>query len=301
MSDQATTTTKPSTWGITPDENTPAGTKIRNIHTEMVGTMTTPPTMHGTLGWDAFGAETFGETDSFRIWDPAYHADDPAPAYTGRTLRVLIKKDGAVGLLGWGLTPEQADEVIDQDHGDDVRVWAEDDPGQVPADTGYPVGDHPLVKPYAHRIAAPQMLWDSYMGVEPEATAEMFTRAAELVRTQGHNAYGNDDPNPGISISQALRAVAHARLDAEQFGYVGPHHVDELVDELENRLAGVLYLLGQAQGKPMNAMSGVPFTWEHGTAEHFPNAYHGQADIVRLLTLAAAMAELVGATWPPTA
>lgn len=159
---------------------------------------------------------------------------------------------------------------------------------------------------YQHRTARPSWLWDSYLGVDPAATAVIFKRAAELVAHDGHNAYNGSgdhcDPDPGISIEAALRAAASAHLDREEFGYQRAWEVGELVDELLNRLAAVLYLLGQVRGTPLGHMSGVPFSWESNPAEWYPKpAYHDAADIVRVLNLASAMIELVHATWPATA
>jgi len=69
-----------STSGVIPDENTPAGTKLRNIHTEIIGSLTSyhkgSNPAYDSVGWDAFGKESFGHPASFRIYDPAYYDDD---------------------------------------------------------------------------------------------------------------------------------------------------------------------------------------------------------------------------------
>lgn len=77
---------------------------------------------------------------------------------------------------------------------------------------------------------------------KPASPADLLTRAANLIWQQGYNPAAPHDPGPGYSLSSALCAVTSCDPSGR--------HTD-LCEELHRRVAGYLYLTGQATaGRP---------------------------------------------------
>lgn len=96
-------------------------------------------------------------------------------------------------------------------------------------------------------------VWQSRAGDTPTGLAALYRDAAQRIRASGYDAaVGSGDfyeGHKGISIQVALRHAAEtcgAQTQGE--GIFGPYTVGDVADlaeELETRLAAVLYLTGQ--------------------------------------------------------
>ena len=164
--------------------------------------------------------------------------------------------------------------------------------------------------PAADRIAPFTTLWDSYTGETPANIAMLFGRAADQIEQEGYDRYSKteDESSTGITLFEALEQVAreHVTLSAPIYTassvFLSPEMVKadtaSLKDELERRLVGVLFLTGQAYAvTPHSATTEVLWGWTRDAATwHKVGArYRGQAHIVALLRLAAAMTAAIDA------
>ncbi len=94
--------------------------------------------------------------------------------------------------------------------------------------------------------------WRSRAGDTPAGLAALYRDAAQRIRTCGYDAataHGGYEGSHGISITTALRQAAETY--GEQTcgeGIFGPYtgaDAADLAEELETRLAAMLYLTGQ--------------------------------------------------------
>ena len=141
-------------------------------------------------------------------------------------------------------------------------------------------------------------LWDSYTGENAKATAGMLARAAELIDERGHNPYPEyEDSGPGLSIRGALEAAA-AEFITAAYQLTEPHWAADLADELETRLAGVMYVAGICRRRTnVQDVNDAAVGWERSHYEWpaHPRRSPRKNDVVRLLKLAAACAAAVDA------
>lgn len=136
-------------------------------------------------------------------------------------------------------------------------------------------------------------LWDSYTGENAKAAAGMFARAAELIDERGHEAYPEyEGSGPGLDIRGALEAAV-AEFITAAYHLTGPHWAGDLADELETRLAGVMYVAGICRRRTgVQDVNDAVVGWERSHYEWpgQPSRRPGKNDVVRLLKLAAACA-----------
>lgn len=113
----------------------------------------------------------------------------------------------------------------------------------------------------------------------------MYLQAAELIQETGYAAFDDYEGEQGISICTALRQTAEAYIAANQ-----PVPLDyyNLADELEARLAAVLYLTGMVTSRTsIRDLSDVVNNWER--------RFHGGAsvDLVQAVAVLRTAAALV--------
>jgi hypothetical protein len=153
------------------------------------------------------------------------------------------------------------------------------------------------------RIKPPSNLWESYTGEDAEVIGVLFNRAAELLQREGYDRYSKteDETSVGRTIFEALTYVAteHVTTSAARYvnsaAFLAPdmvkRDVEALTEEMELRLDGVLLVTGQAQSLPMSGLDSLLWAWTRDVAHwrgHHAQ-YRGQADVIRLLKLAAVM------------
>lgn len=150
----------------------------------------------------------------------------------------------------------------------------------------------PASSPASSHTVRPSTLWDSYTGTSSQVISVLFSQAANELATRGYDSYADQTENPeGITIRQALETVitqyisrAHHPANHNVF----PTLIRDMLEEMERRLTGVLYILGTARSDRADEQL---FSWTMSAAgwDRGRGLYHGQADAVRLLKLAAVM------------
>jgi hypothetical protein len=95
-------------------------------------------------------------------------------------------------------------------------------------------------------------VWQSRAGDTPAGLAALYREAAQRIRTCGYDAAtatGDYEGSHGININTALRQAAETHgAQTRGEGIFGPYtaaDAADLAEELETRLAAVLYLTGQ--------------------------------------------------------
>ena len=149
--------------------------------------------------------------------------------------------------------------------------------------------------------------WQSRAGDSPAGFAALYRDAAQRIRASGYDAAtvtGDYEGSHGISITTALRLAAetygaHTRGE----GIFGPYtaaDATDLAEELETRLAAVLYLTGQLTYRTgIRDLSDQVATWEtdlprvEGT---WPTRYrwHTQDEALAVLETAAVLCDALG-------
>ncbi len=141
--------------------------------------------------------------------------------------------------------------------------------------------------------ARPVTLWKSRAGDTPAQLAACYRKAAAIITTLGYDpatASGAYEGQHGASITTALRTAASMCAGT-------PADVADLAEELETRLAGVLYLTGQEWWRTgVRDMSAVPAHWEDCASRvNEPGfRYPTQDEAVAVLGLAARLIEATG-------
>jgi hypothetical protein len=140
-------------------------------------------------------------------------------------------------------------------------------------------------------------LWRSEFNAEPAELAGVFDAAAAILAA-GWDKHGDDGP----TIRGALAAAAAAHLDsmAQHIGARAEDDAAWLANELELRLAGVLYVCGKAtKSSNIRDLNQTAADFEH-SSDHFNGVsfeYHTQAEVVCLLKMAAVMTAAAGMSY----
>jgi len=92
--------------------------------------------------------------------------------------------------------------------------------------------------------------------------AGMYLQAADKIAEYGYSPYPDYEGETGISICGALLATAQAHMAAAgRF----PWSDGDLTEELETRLAAVLYLTGKVRTRTsIRDFTDIPANWERG-------------------------------------
>jgi hypothetical protein len=150
-------------------------------------------------------------------------------------------------------------------------------------------------------------VWQSRAGDTPGGLAALYRDAAQRIRTCGYDAAtatGDYEGSHGISITTALRLAAEtcgAQTRGE--GISGPYtaaDAADLAEELETRLAAVLYLTGQLTHRTgIRDLSDQVAAWESDLPRMvgcWPARYrwHAQDEALAVLETAAALLDALG-------
>ena len=134
--------------------------------------------------------------------------------------------------------------------------------------------------------AAKVTVWQHRDDDPPAAFAALYRHAAQLILDRGYDPYDDYERAEGISIGTALRLAAAARV-------TDPRDVADLAEELETRLAGVLYVTGQAFYRTgIRDLSDTATSWERASVRIYASLKHRsrtQAEATAVLELAASM------------
>jgi hypothetical protein len=139
-------------------------------------------------------------------------------------------------------------------------------------------------------------IWQSRAGDTPAGLAALYRDAARRIRTCGYDGAtvtGDYEGSHGISITTALR---HAAMQRDQ----NTADAADLTEELETRLAAVLYLTGQLTYRTgIRDLSDQVAAWENdlpAVAGSWPVRYrwHTQDEAVAVLETAAALLDTLG-------
>lgn len=145
-----------------------------------------------------------------------------------------------------------------------------------------------------------------YPEVTPAVLLELYRAAAALITHRGYNAYDEQHyaGERGISIGHALRIAAKLYLlrqadaqdiDSQEIRRTIDRDTEDLAEDLETRLAAVLYVLGQQHNRTgIQDLAGRVAAWELG---HDDISRHvDQAQACALLEHAAGIYAMIGAT-----
>jgi hypothetical protein len=140
-------------------------------------------------------------------------------------------------------------------------------------------------------VAITPTVWASRAGDTPAALAALYRAAAQRIRTTGYDACevtGPYEGQQGISICTALRQAAMQRDQ-------NTADAADLAEELETRLAAVLYLTGQLTYRTgIRDLSDCVAGWERDLPQvegSWPVRYrwHTQDEALAVLETAAAL------------
>jgi hypothetical protein len=134
--------------------------------------------------------------------------------------------------------------------------------------------------------AAEVTIWQSRDELTPADFAALYRQAAEIIRTRSYDQYDEYEGAEGVSITTALRLAAAER-------HADPRDAADLTEELETRLAGVLYVTGQAFYRTgIRDLSDTVASWERASVRVYASTKHRsrtQAEAAAVLEAAAAM------------
>jgi hypothetical protein len=138
----------------------------------------------------------------------------------------------------------------------------------------------------ARDLAAEVTVWQSRTDDTPADLAALYRRAAEIIRVRGYDPYDDYEQATGISMTTALNLAAAGHV-------TDPRDVADLAEELETRLAGVLYVTGQAFYRTgIRDLSDTAASWERASVRVYASTKlrsRTQAEATAVLELAAAM------------
>ena len=151
-------------------------------------------------------------------------------------------------------------------------------------------------------------VWQSRDRGHPASLAALYRDAAQRIRARGYDAaVGGGDfyqGHQGISIQVALRQAAAAHgAQTRGEGIFGPYteaDVADLAEELETRLAAVLYLTGQRTYRTgIQDLSDQVAAWEAGLPSDVSRPgvhyrWHTQDEALAVLETAAALCDALG-------
>ena len=126
----------------------------------------------------------------------------------------------------------------------------------------------------------------------PADFAALYRHAAEIIRTSGYDPYDDYEYAHGVSIGTALASAAMARTRDSA-------DASDLTEELETRLAGVLYVTGQAFYRTgIRDLSGTVASWERTSVRIYASTKYRsrtQAEAAAILETAAEMLTVISA------
>jgi len=126
----------------------------------------------------------------------------------------------------------------------------------------------------------------------PADFAALYRCAAEIIRDRGFDPHDDYEDARGISIGAALKLAASAVRDDSR-------DIADLAEELETRLAGVLYVTGLAFYRTgIGDLSDTAASWERTSVRIYASSKHRsrtQAEAVAVLETAAAMLAVISA------
>ena len=129
-------------------------------------------------------------------------------------------------------------------------------------------------------------LWQSRDGLTPADFAALYRQAAEIIRARGYDRYDEYEHASGVSIGTALALAAAAHV-------TDPRDAADLTEELETRLAGVLYVTGQAYCRTgIRDLSDTVASWERASVRVYASTKYRsrtEAEAAAVLEAAAAM------------
>ena len=133
-------------------------------------------------------------------------------------------------------------------------------------------------------------IWQSRTEDTPADLAALYRRAAEIIRDRGYDPYDEYEHAQGISIGAALKLAASAVRDDWR-------DVADLAEELETRLAGVLYVTGQAFYRTgIRDLSDTVASWERSHVRIYASTRlrsRTQDEATAVLETAAAMLTMI--------
>ena len=132
----------------------------------------------------------------------------------------------------------------------------------------------------------PAAVWQSRDDTAPADLAALYRHAAQLIVDRGYDPYDEYEGAKGISIPTALHLAASGHV-------TDPRDAADLTEELETRLAGVLYVTGQAFYRTgIRDLSDAVGSWERTSVRVYASTKlrsRTQAEAVAVLETAAAM------------
>lgn len=138
-------------------------------------------------------------------------------------------------------------------------------------------------------------VFDSCNLLTRDQVADLFKRAAQVIRDGGWTAYPDYEGTEGHDIRGALREAAVQFIWVTYARAPRDGEARDFADELEARLAGVLLMAGTSRRSSTNTNSVYDFEtelvrdWRTAQSQH-----RTEADVIALLTLAA---QVVCLTW----
>jgi hypothetical protein len=130
----------------------------------------------------------------------------------------------------------------------------------------------------------------------------IYLQAADEIGRRGYSPFSEYEGELGICIGQALKYAAAAHIEAAitSGAALGTWNwdVDDLAEELETRLAAVLYLTGRAGARTnIRDFPDTVYSWERNSyhnrtdraLKHGQYGYPSQDDAIALLKAAAAI------------
>lgn len=106
-------------------------------------------------------------------------------------------------------------------------------------------------------------VWTERWELAPADFAHLYAASADRIRHIGYNAYGSEYGETGISISDAIKFSATLYVSNNP----GRYFPEDLAEEAETRLAGIMYLLGLvARRTNIDDFTNTLASWERGAA-----------------------------------
>jgi hypothetical protein len=140
------------------------------------------------------------------------------------------------------------------------------------------------------------IMWTACMSETPAQVARLLLQAADYITGQGydpHGSYGNYSGSEGTNITDAVKYAITAHAAAAGITVDGHADIEELTEQIETRLAGIMYATGAAARRTsILDISDTVAHWELGRADmHTATA----EEAVGLLKTAATMLAALGA------
>jgi hypothetical protein len=146
-------------------------------------------------------------------------------------------------------------------------------------------------------LADKPAIWQCRNDTAPADFAALYRHAAQLIRARGYDPYDDYADAAGISIGTALRKAAEAYdANIRPAGSLPGRDeacIADLTEELETRLAGVMYVTGQAFYRTgIRDLSDTVAGWERTSIRVYASTRYRsrtQAEASAVLEVAASM------------